>query len=40
MKILTARNIIKKNQILLDLDILLDLPNRKDDNYKIGRAHV
>jgi hypothetical protein len=33
MKILTARNIIKKNQILLDLDILLDLPNRKDDNY-------
>jgi hypothetical protein len=33
MKILTARNIIRKNQILLDLDTLLDLPNREDENY-------
>lgn len=34
MKLLTARNIIRKDQILLDVDLLLDLPNRKDDNYK------
>ena len=33
MKILTARNIIKKNQILLDLNTLLDLPNREGENY-------
>ncbi|MDA9761417.1 hypothetical protein N9C63_00650 [bacterium] len=33
MKILTARNIVRKDQILLDVDILLDLPNRDDDSY-------
>ena len=33
MKILTANNIVKEGQILLDVDLLLDLPNRDDDNY-------
>ena len=34
MKILTANNIVKEGQILLDVDLLLDLPNRDDDSYK------
>ena len=33
MKILTANNIVKEGQILLDVDLLLDLPNRDDDSY-------
>jgi hypothetical protein len=33
MKILTANNFVKEGQILLDVDLLLDLPNRDDDNY-------
>ena len=33
MKILTANNFVKEGQILLDVDILLDLPNRDDDSY-------
>ena len=33
MKILTANNIVKEGQILLDVNLLLDLPNRNDDSY-------
>ena len=33
MKILTANNFVKEGQILLDVDLLLDLPNRDDDSY-------
>src|SRR5210317_1939823 len=33
MKILTANNFVKEGQILLDVNLLLDLPNRDDDSY-------
>ena len=33
MKILNAYNKIEENQILLDVNILLDLPNRNDEAY-------
>ena len=33
MKILTARNIVKSGQVLLDVNNMIDLPNRQDDNY-------
>lgn len=33
MKILTANNIVKEGQLLLDINLLLDLPNRDDDSY-------
>jgi len=33
MKILTARNIVKSGQVLIDVNDMVDLPNRQDDNY-------
>ena len=33
MKILTARNIVKSGQVLIDVNDIVDLPNRQDDNY-------
>jgi hypothetical protein len=33
MKILTARNIVESGQVLLDVNDMVDLPNRQDENY-------